>query len=192
MSRNRQSSTTKQKEFPLSAYLKRTFYIPFILVSFCFIAVSFGGCANLQTYAVVIFADLNAPIDKYTATVILGLAQLAGTLIFVCTTHIAGRRKLTFFSLGGSGLCFFLAAIYGFLIKQQMVDEDSYTWIPTSLMIGAAFITHTGIRLVPWILMAELFPSNVNFVFKTIIFDWFKNCGTSCMAFLDCGANFSL
>ncbi|EFN85275.1 facilitated trehalose transporter Tret1 isoform X1 [Harpegnathos saltator] len=151
----------REKEKAWRSYTKRTFYLPFILVSAAFFISAFGGTVTLQTFAVVIFVKLKAPIDKYTATVFLGVAQLIGVLICVLTIHFTGRRMMSFLSVGGTGLCFLLAAIYGFLNDADYLDGVKYTWIPTTLMIGAAFMANVGIKLLPWVLIGEVFPVKV-------------------------------
>ncbi|XP_032684917.1 facilitated trehalose transporter Tret1-like isoform X2 [Odontomachus brunneus] len=152
---------TGEKEKTWRLYTKRTFYLPFILVSAAFFISAFNGIATLQTFAVVIFVKLKAPIDSYTAAVCLGVAQLIGTLICVMAIRFMGRRTLSFLSVGGTGLCFLLAAIYGYLNDAEYINGVNYTWIPTILMIGSAFLSHIGIRLLPWILVGEVFPVNV-------------------------------
>lgn len=109
----------------------------------------------------MIFVKLNAPIEEYTAAVFLGLAELVGTLICVLAIHFTGKRVLNFVSIGGTGLSFCLAAIYGYLNDSQVIDVEKYTWMPTTLMIGAAFLSHAGIRLLPWVLAGEVFPVKV-------------------------------
>lgn len=155
------SGNSEEKGKTWRLYTKRTFYLPFILVSASFFISAFNGISTLQTFAVVIFAKLKAPINSYTAAVCLGVAQLIGTLICVMAIHFMGRRTLSFLSVGGTGLCFLLAAIYGYLNDTEYIDGVKYTWIPTTLMIGVAFAAHVGIRLLPWILIGEVFPVNV-------------------------------
>uniref|UniRef100_A0A182PR94 Major facilitator superfamily (MFS) profile domain-containing protein n=1 Tax=Anopheles epiroticus TaxID=199890 RepID=A0A182PR94_9DIPT len=41
------------------------------------------------------------------------------------------------------------------------VNKNKYVWIPLTLLLGSAFLTHIGIRLIPWILIGELFAPNV-------------------------------
>lgn len=154
-------NTNSNKEKLWRSYTKRTFYLPFILVSTAFFISSFGGTATLQTFAVVIFAKLNAPIDKYTATVFLGVAQLIGTIVCVMAIHFMGKRKLSFLSVTGTGLCFLITAVYNYLNDADYLNGAKHSWLPTTLMIGAAFTSHIGIRLLPWILAGEVFPLKV-------------------------------
>ncbi|XP_034937938.1 facilitated trehalose transporter Tret1 isoform X3 [Chelonus insularis] len=138
---------------------KKTFISPFILVSLSFFVATFGGTATLQTFAVYIFARMEAPLNKYTATVFLGIAEIIGTAVCVFAIHFTGKRKITFASISGTGVCFLGSAVYGYLIQFEFIDGVNYTWIPTALLIGAAFFSHMGIKLLPWILCGEVFPS---------------------------------
>ncbi|XP_061704521.1 facilitated trehalose transporter Tret1-like [Cydia pomonella] len=164
----------------LSYYLERTFLIPFFLVSYCFFIGHFSGMTTLQTYAVSIFQMLEAPIDKYYATLILGIVQILGSSACVALVHYTGKRPLAVFSTAGAGICCVLVAAYDGYIQMHSVPEESitdtdmsgtlnsdiarsimsgYSWIPTSLLLMLAFITHTGIRLLPWILIGEVFSA---------------------------------
>ncbi|XP_060829670.1 facilitated trehalose transporter Tret1-like [Bombus pascuorum] len=152
---------TESKEKIWKSFGKKTFYVPFLLVSSAFCIGAFGGTSTLQTYAVLIFDSLDAPLDKYTAAVFLGLAELVGTFLSVCAIHFTGKRLLTFLSVGGTGTCFCLVAVYGYLTQTDMISTESISWIPMTLLIGAAFLSHAGIRLLPWVLAGEVFPVKV-------------------------------
>ncbi|XP_076652807.1 facilitated trehalose transporter Tret1 isoform X1 [Halictus rubicundus] len=150
---------SREKVWP--EFKKRTFYMPFLLVTWAFFVGSFGGTISLQTFAVIVFEKLDAPIDQYTAAVILGLAQLLGTLICVFAIHFTGKRKLNFLSISGTAFCFCAAAIYGCLKDNGLIDGQNLRWLPTTLLIGSAFLSHVGIRLLPWVLAGEVFPVKV-------------------------------
>lgn len=76
----------------------------------------------LQTYAVSIFQMLKAPIDKYYATLILGVLQIVGAGTCVLLVHYTGKRPLTLFSTSGAGICCILVAIYDIYIKTVRND----------------------------------------------------------------------
>jgi sugar phosphate permease len=44
------------------------------------------------------------------------------------------------------------------------IDGLEYAWIPTILIIIAAFFSHMGLKMLPWILAGEVFPSEVRSV----------------------------
>lgn len=81
----------------------------------------------MQTYAVSIFQMLDAPIDRYYATLILGLLQIFGSGACVVLVHYTGKRKLTFFSTGGAGICCLLVAVYDAFIKN--VRKKKFTFL---------------------------------------------------------------
>lgn len=60
---------------------------------------------------------LEAPIDKYYATLILGLLQMVGSATCVTLVHYTGKRPLTIFSTMGAGICCLLVAAYDIYIK---------------------------------------------------------------------------
>ncbi|XP_026497541.1 facilitated trehalose transporter Tret1-like isoform X2 [Vanessa tameamea] len=173
-----QEETLKEK---IVLYLDKTFLVPYFLVSFSFFVGHFSGMTTLQTYAVTIFQMLEAPIDKYYATLILGILQILGSITCVMLVHYTGKRPLTFFSTATAGICCLLVAVYEGYIKSNLVlnitttfDDfnnttltdvvnndlnNPYSWIPTALLLIVAFVTSAGIRLLPWILIGEVFST---------------------------------
>lgn len=39
--------------------------------------------------------------------------------------------------------------------------ENKLVWIPMTLLLGSAYLSHSGIRLIPWLLIGELYPPSV-------------------------------
>lgn len=99
-------------------YFHRTFMHPYILIVFCFFVGHFSGMTTLQTFAVQIFHTLKAPIDKYYATMILGILELSGTIICVILVKHVGKRPLVLASTCGLGLCFLGTATYAYFLNQ--------------------------------------------------------------------------
>lgn len=175
----------------VSHYFKKSFLVPYFLVCFSFFVGHFSGMTTLQTYAVSIFQMLEAPIDKYYATMILGILQMVGTGVCVLLVHFTGKRPLSIVSTAGAAICCLLVAGYDFYIVKYGIEavpmnstdldtnvtiaakltseianeihsgvmKNPYSWMPTTLLMLLAFITHTGIRLLPWILIGEIFNS---------------------------------
>jgi Sugar (and other) transporter len=209
----------------LKAFTRRTFIIPYFICSLGFFIGHFSGMTTLQTYAVPIFAQLKAPIDKYFATMLLGIVELIGTGLCVLLVRFVGKRKLTFFSTFGCSFCFFSTAIYAFFIEDlpgeipknnvianitlKIVDfvnetttqiteimtstesgvalttefvsqlqaspleynetsstvadlhSNQHSWIPLTLLLASALLSHSGIRLLPWMLIGEVYPAKI-------------------------------
>lgn len=214
------------EESLLKAFSKRTFILPYFICSLAFLIGHFSGMTTLQTYAVYIFAQLKAPVDKYFATMLLGIVELIGTALCVMLVRFVGKRKLTFVSLFGCSFCFFSTAIYAIFIDKisgeiptntantslQIVDTENssmllqiesstfattitemttlreyvnslqdasisvnettawtfenlqpneLSWIPLTLLLASALLSHSGIRLLPWMLIGEVFPTKI-------------------------------
>uniref|UniRef100_W8AE23 Facilitated trehalose transporter Tret1 n=2 Tax=Ceratitis capitata TaxID=7213 RepID=W8AE23_CERCA len=98
-------------------FRKRSFLAPFILVTFTFFTGHFSGKTPLQTYAVQIFHTLKAPINKYHATILLGVAEMIATILCVILIHFTGKRPLVMMSTIGVGICMFGTATYAHYVK---------------------------------------------------------------------------
>ncbi|KPU80207.1 uncharacterized protein Dana_GF18437, isoform B [Drosophila ananassae] len=139
-----QRSTLAQR---LRMWRKRSFLVPFILVSFTFFTGHFSGKTPLQTYAVQIFHTLKAPMNKYHATILLGVAEMLATILGVCLIHFTGKRPLVLVSTVGTGLCFFGTATYahflnevpGFTVNNVVVNASSI--VPKEAILSQANIS---------------------------------------------------
>lgn len=159
------SKASAPQEQNWKLYTKKSFYWPYSLVCFTFFLGHFSGMTTLQTYAVNIFTALQTPINKYRATIFLGTAQVIGCFVSASLIHYVGKRFLNFLSLIGCSICTCVAAYYAYSIGvtsfDSVVETNSvrHAWIPTTFLIGSAFFTHCGIRLLPWMLIGEVFTT---------------------------------
>mgnify|MGYP005983589439 CR=1 FL=1 len=148
----------------LRLFVAKSFLWPYALVALAFFLSHFNGMQTLQTYAIKVFASLKSPIDKYYATVILGIVELLGSVACVTLVHFLGKRVINFISLIGSGLCFLVVGTYCYLVGVQNLDntlqkDGTYNWVPTFFLISSAFLSYVGIRVLPWILTGEVYAT---------------------------------
>ena len=47
------------------------------------------------------------------------------------------------------------------ILDDDEIQHNEYSWIPLTLLLGSAILSHCGIRLLPWILIGEVFPAEV-------------------------------
>ncbi|XP_046805045.1 facilitated trehalose transporter Tret1 isoform X1 [Lucilia cuprina] len=128
-------------------FRKRSFLVPFLLVAFTFFVGHFSGKTSLQTYAVQIFHTLKAPINKYHATILLGVAEMIATILCVFLIHFSGKRPLVLISTVGVALCWFGTATYahylkivpGFAINNVVVNASSV--VPKDSILSRENIT---------------------------------------------------
>ncbi|CAH1394967.1 unnamed protein product [Nezara viridula] len=135
-------------------YLKRSFFHPYFLVCYVFFIGHFGGMTTLQTFAVGMFKEVGSPLDEYKATVILGLVQLVGALVCVCLVKFTGRRKLAVSTSMVAGIVFILVGAGNFY-------EFGRGHFSLYGLLLTAFFTHSAIRLLPWMLIGEVYPAEV-------------------------------
>ncbi|XP_026683516.1 solute carrier family 2, facilitated glucose transporter member 6-like [Diaphorina citri] len=72
-------------------YMRRTFLLPYAIVTLVFFIGQFGGLTTLLTYAVGIFESLHVTVNPYIATLLLGLSEMSGALLCVCLVHYTGE-----------------------------------------------------------------------------------------------------
>ncbi|KAM8714746.1 hypothetical protein ACLKA7_001153 [Drosophila subpalustris] len=175
----------------LHMWHKRSFVVPFLLVLLTFFICHFSGKTPIRSYAVLIFATLKAPMDKNSATILLGISELLATILGAVFIHSTGKRPLVFTSMLGTGACISGIAIYthsldireltgietvnastsmlnnsilhnGMASQLSPVNVHSYLeWIPLLLVLLAAFFANLGIRMIPWVLIGEMFPAEI-------------------------------
>lgn len=167
----------------LKLYVKKQFLWPYFVVSLVFFLSHFNGNTTLQIYAIKIFSTLKTPIDKYYATVLLGIVQFLGCIVCVVFVNILGKRVINFISLLGSGICFIIVATYAYLIDVKYFDDvvknnetgntthasifseetsiQDFRWIPVTFLVASAFLSYVGIKILPWILTGEVYFSEV-------------------------------
>lgn len=48
-----------------------------------------------------------------------------------------------------------------FFLSVPNAEENKYLWLPLALLLAGSFFAHLGIRIIPWMLIGEVFPVNV-------------------------------
>ncbi|KAG4080309.1 hypothetical protein HA402_010801 [Bradysia odoriphaga] len=155
------SSTSKGKCGAAVPYTKKSFLVPYGLVTLTFFIGHFSGKTPLQTYAVQIFHTLKAPIDKYYATVLLGGVEILGTVFCVVLIHYTGKRPLVLISTIGVGVGFLGTATYAtFLHSVPGVSVDNVVANVSSLDLNKANIV--TVMNIPELLESSLLENYKN------------------------------
>ncbi|KAI5694364.1 hypothetical protein M8J75_015612 [Diaphorina citri] len=139
-------------------YMRRTFLLPYAIVTLVFFIGQFGGLTTLLTYAVGIFESLHVTVNPYIATLLLGLSEMSGALLCVCLVHYTGKRPLALISTGLAGTCFVVVGVYAHFHETQGWNAPL---VPLIFLLGFGFFTYLCIRLLPWMLLGEVFPNNI-------------------------------
>ncbi|KAK4880845.1 hypothetical protein RN001_008991 [Aquatica leii] len=145
-------SFIKEKIEHFKLFTRKSFLWPFAMVSFIYFLTNFTGAWTLQTCAINVFATLKAPMNKYYATILLGLVEFLG-----CTLSIF------FFALCDIvvGVYAHINAIHYIEFKPDNLPSiptiDEHNWILLVFLILIAFTGHCGLRVLPWILIGEIY-----------------------------------
>ncbi|KAK4880577.1 hypothetical protein RN001_008723 [Aquatica leii] len=156
----------------LKMLFQKSFLWPFSLATFTFFLSHFTGGTTLRVYAVKLFSVLETPIDRYNATVLLGLAEVLGAFTTVSLIRRIGKRIVAFISLFGVGVSNVVVAAYAFNfnvksfnfdndISEAVVEMTNYKWIPFVFLFLLAYTTQCGLRILPWILIGEIYLHDI-------------------------------
>lgn len=119
------------------------------------------GCNVLIVYSVGIFQGANTYFDPYISTIILGAAQMAGTLSSTTLVETLGRKSLMIISLAGCSMGLSTMATYLYL-SSLGYDLAFVDWIPVVSLSFAVFICSVGIMSLTFLCIVETLPTEVS------------------------------
>ncbi|KAL1129020.1 hypothetical protein AAG570_013552 [Ranatra chinensis] len=151
----KEGANEAETPFTWDPYLHRGFLHPFALVIMSFFIGHFSGMSTLQTYAVSIFESLGS--SGYISASAMGLCQLAGGLVCICTLPCLGKRRLALISTIGCGICL--------LVLASTMDLPQMTpYASVGLLLAAVFLTNSCSKVFPWVLIGEVFSGRLRAV----------------------------
>ncbi|CAL7933225.1 unnamed protein product [Xylocopa violacea] len=146
-----------------SALLKPNALKPFTLLFLYFLIYQWSGTNVITFYAVEIFQDSGATLNKYLAAVILGIVRLASTIAACILCRRCGRRPLTMVSSVGCGLS--MVGLGGYMwLKTYWVTNSLpilATWFPVVCIFSYTITCTLGFLVIPWVMIGEVYPVQV-------------------------------
>jgi facilitated trehalose transporter len=107
---------------------------PFCILVVYFMLYQFSGVNTITFYAVEIFQDSGAQMDKNQATIILGVLRLLFTIVGCVALRRCGRRVLSFIS--GIGCAVTMLGLGTYMYYKKCWEEEGvdpmHTWIPVA------------------------------------------------------------
>lgn len=145
-------------------YLGTPAAIKGILTGLCLTALNlFSGTLAMITYTTMIFKDSGSTVDADMSAIIVAAVQVVSVYVSSHLVDRLGRKTLLIvscagaaFSTGGLGLFSYLHTI--------AADPDSlaaYNWLPLLLFSFYIVITCMGLLPLPFIILAEILPTEV-------------------------------
>lgn len=128
-----------------------------------------SGITAIQSYLQTIFEETNSPIPSDMASIACGVVQLIGGVASGFAIDRLGRKPLLLFSALGTAICLFLVGLFFYLKNIVQVDVTPISWVPfVSVMTFMGFQAF-GIGAVTYVLIGELFPTNVKGIATTAV-----------------------
>ncbi|XP_055693278.1 facilitated trehalose transporter Tret1-like isoform X3 [Lutzomyia longipalpis] len=112
-------------------------------------------------YTTDIFAAANTGIEAGLATIIVGIMQVGATLVSTAVVDRLGRRILLISSISVMSICTILMGVYFFLKDQDPTQTENLGWLPIVSLCIFIVMFSFGFGPVPWLMMGELFASDV-------------------------------
>ncbi|XP_044727454.1 facilitated trehalose transporter Tret1-like [Chrysoperla carnea] len=136
---------------------------PFFILTFYFLMYQFSGVNIITFYAVEIFQKSGVSINKYLATIILGVTRVIFTIVGCISLRKYGRRPLTFISCIGCGLTMLGLGTYMFFLDKwtSTNTEPILTWIPLACILLFTTTCTVGFLVVPWVMIGEVYPQEI-------------------------------
>ncbi|XP_023702263.1 facilitated trehalose transporter Tret1-2 homolog isoform X1 [Cryptotermes secundus] len=136
---------------------------PFIILFTYFGIYQFSGVNPVTFYAVQVFQESGAEMNKYLATVILGIVRLLSTIAACISLRTCGRRPLTLISAIGCGLTMIGLGSYMYVREGWVAEgvQPTATWIPVACIFIFTVASTLGYLVVPWVMIGEVYPTQV-------------------------------
>ena len=147
----------------VNALLKPNAVRPFALLFLYFLIYQWSGTNVITFYAVEIFKDSGATLNKYLAAVILGVVRLVSTIAACILCRRCGRRPLTMVSSVGCGLSMIGLGGYMWLKDSWTLNNSPIvaTWFPVMCIISYTITCCLGFLVIPWVMIGEVYPVQV-------------------------------
>ncbi|XP_033187454.1 facilitated trehalose transporter Tret1-like isoform X1 [Bombus vosnesenskii] len=147
----------------VNALLKPNAVKPFTLLFLYFLIYQWSGTNVITFYAVEIFQDSGATLNKYLAAVILGIVRLASTIVACILCKKCGRRPLTMVSSVGCGLSMIGLGGYMWLRNYWITNNFQLiaTWFPVLCIFSYTITCTLGFLVIPWVMIGEVYPTQV-------------------------------
>ncbi|GBP27598.1 Facilitated trehalose transporter Tret1 [Eumeta japonica] len=136
---------------------------PFAILALYFILFQWCGVNTIIFYAVDIFKKSGASLDKYTATITLGVVRMIFTIAGCVLSRHCGRRPLTFISAIGCGTTMLAFGTYMYYCQywKSAGIEPVATWVPVACVLIFMMACSIGYLVVPWLMIGEVYPTQV-------------------------------
>ncbi|XP_015184903.1 PREDICTED: facilitated trehalose transporter Tret1-like [Polistes dominula] len=133
-----------------------------VLVSFGLqLILQFSGIAAIESYTQEILQEAEDGLPAGVAVIILSILQLVAGLGAAVLVDKVGRRPLLLITTLLAGVSLTITAGFYFFKFYLLIDITGYGWVLHASVMFYELIIALGLSPVPYMMLGELFPTNV-------------------------------
>uniref|UniRef100_A0A1Y1L872 Major facilitator superfamily (MFS) profile domain-containing protein n=1 Tax=Photinus pyralis TaxID=7054 RepID=A0A1Y1L872_PHOPY len=148
-----------------------------IMTVLCF-AQHYSSISVMLMNIHMILEDAAAIIPASTAAIVFAALMLLACTLSAFLIDKVGRKILLLSSSFLTGLSLLVLASY-FAIKENNIDVTDYNWVPVAAVMVYAVTFKYGLGLIPIVMTAELFPTNIKALGCTLSDAMYVTAGAS-------------
>lgn len=144
-----------------------------VVVSFGLqLILQFSGIAAIESYTEEILHNADTELSAGIAVIILSVIQLIAGLCATALVDRVGRKPLLLITTLFSGVFLTIAGAFYFMKFNTPVDMANYGWILHASVIAYELIIALGLNPLPYVMLGELFPTNVKGTAVSLVNIW--------------------
>ncbi|XP_012289044.1 facilitated trehalose transporter Tret1 [Orussus abietinus] len=136
------------------------------------LVLQFSGIAAIESYTQEIFEEGESGLSAGVAVIVLSSLQLIGGLGAAAVVDRLGRRPLLLITTFLAGLVLSISAGFYFLKLHLEVSTKGLGWILDASVMAYELIIALGLSPLPYMMLGELFPTNVKGVTVSLVNLW--------------------
>ncbi|KAF5303131.1 hypothetical protein FQA39_LY10138 [Lamprigera yunnana] len=153
----------QERDRPLDLLRTKSYRKAFIIMTILNFGQHFGGISVMLMNIHMILEDATSIISTSTAAIIFSILMVLSCATSATLIDNAGRRFLLWSSSFLSGIGLLFLASY-FAAKNYGLDMCDYNWVPVFAVMFYAVTFKWGLGVVPIVMTAELYPTNIKAV----------------------------
>ncbi|XP_025830280.1 facilitated trehalose transporter Tret1-like isoform X2 [Agrilus planipennis] len=164
----------KNEGIILDIFTNKGYRKAFLICLGLFTFQQFSGILAILFNASDIFAASGSSLDSSISAIVIGAVQVFACLITPIFVDRLGRKMLLQLSVIGMVISEIPLGLYYFL-KDHDYNVESISWLPVTCLIVFILTYAWGLGSVSWILVGEVFPTNIKAAASTMVtsYCWF-------------------
>lgn len=122
----------------------------------------------IKNTCLISLQDADTGIDENLSTIVVGIMQVIATFVSVMVVDKLGRRLLLLASSSVMAVSTIAMGVYFYMKENDKESVTNLGWLPVSSLCVFIIMFSIGFGPVPWLMMGELFASDIKGVAGSI------------------------